>query len=315
MTNSRSDPYLTNCIFSGNLTGSEGGGMFNSWYCNLTITNCTFIGNLAAECGAGMFNVRNSSTLTSCIMWGNTSTQGNAIYLAAYSVSGKVYPTELTLGYSDIQGGFAGIYVEAGCTLNWSLGNIDVDPCFVEPGYWDSNGTPKDVNDDVWVDGNYHLLPGSPCIDAGDLDYIPGPDDTDLDGRPRVMDGDNDGVLVVDMGAYEYRFTIAAEARIVPRTINLQSKGKWIAAYIQLPEDYNVTDIDPNSIFFENEIEPQWLWCDEEEQVVMVRFSRSEVQSILDIGDNELTITGQLTDGTAFKASDTIKVIDKAGKN
>ena len=44
-------------------------------------------------------------------------------------------------------------------------------------------------------------------------------------------------------------------------------------------------------------------------------FSREDVQSILSIGDIELTITGQLTDGTVFEGTDTIKVIDKAGKN
>jgi hypothetical protein len=36
-------------------------------------------------------------------------------------------------------------------------GNVDVDPCFVDPGYWDANGTPEDPNDDVWVTGDYHL--------------------------------------------------------------------------------------------------------------------------------------------------------------
>ena len=64
------------------------------------------------------------------------------------------------------------------------IGCIDVDPCFVKPGYWDPNGTPNDANDDFWVDGDYHLRSkqgrwepiqsvwvqdavSSPCIDAG----------------------------------------------------------------------------------------------------------------------------------------------------
>jgi hypothetical protein len=61
---------------------------------------------------------------------------------------------------------------------------LDVDPLFAAPGYWDTNGTPEILSDDVWVDGDYHLKSrggrwdpagaswvedevDSPCIDAG----------------------------------------------------------------------------------------------------------------------------------------------------
>ena len=114
------------------------------------------------------------------------------------------------------------------------------------------------------------------------------------------------------MGAYES--PIFAEARIIPRTINLASKGKWITCYIWLPEDYNVADIDPNSVFLEEQIKGELLLVNEEEQVDIVRFNRSEVQGILYVGEVELTITGQLTDGTVFEASDTIRVTDKASQ-
>jgi hypothetical protein len=89
------------------------------------------------------------------------------------------------VNYSDLAGGQAHMYIDEGCTLNWGLYNIDADPCFVEAGYWDANGTPQDENDDFWVDGDYHLKSQggrwdandgrwtiddvtSPCIDAGD---------------------------------------------------------------------------------------------------------------------------------------------------
>ena len=49
-----------------------------------------------------------------------------------------------------------------------------------------------------------HLLPGSPCIDAGTNTPEEGLSATDLDGNPRVIDGDSDGFATVDMGAFEF---------------------------------------------------------------------------------------------------------------
>jgi hypothetical protein len=43
----------------------------------------------------------------------------------------------------------------------------------------------------------------SPCIDAGSNAYALG--DFDLDNRARIVDGDEDGTTIVDMGAYEYQ--------------------------------------------------------------------------------------------------------------
>jgi hypothetical protein len=57
------------------------------------------------------------------------------------------------------------------------------DPCFV-------SGDPY-----------YHLGPNSPCIDTGIGNY---PDETDIDGQPRMLDGDANGTVIVDMGADEY---------------------------------------------------------------------------------------------------------------
>jgi len=276
---SRSTPEVMNCTFKCNSAGSDGGAVQNYGHCYPILTNCLFIGN-SAQRGSALCNYQSQPTLTNCILWDNLpgAIKGSA-----------------TVVYSNVQGG------------RYGEGNIDADPLFIEPGYWDANG--------VWIDGDYHLLPDSPCIDAGDPNYMAEPNETDLDGKPRVLDGDNDGVLVVDMGAYEYRFTISAEARIVPQTINLASKGNWITCYIWLPEEYDVADIDPNSIFLESKIQPEQFSLNEDQQVAIAKFNRDKVQAILDVGEIELTITGQLTDGTVFEATDKIKVIDKTGKN
>ncbi|MHC4482421.1 MAG: choice-of-anchor Q domain-containing protein, partial [Planctomycetota bacterium] len=104
--------------------------------------------------------------------------------------------SEVTITSSDVRGSWPG------------LDNIDVDPCFVAPGYWDPNGTPQDANDDFWVDGSYYLRPTSACIDAGDPNHVANPNDTDLAGNPRIIDGDSDGNSVIDMGAYEYAYDV-----------------------------------------------------------------------------------------------------------
>jgi hypothetical protein len=277
-------PVLTNCLFTGNSAGNLGGAIFND-DCGQILTNCTFSANSARRSG-GIENDENDMVMTNCIFWGNWDIYG--MDESAQFDEGD----EVIINYCCVQGWTGSL---------GGIGNIGIDPCFVEPGYWDANG--------VWVDGDYHLLPDCLCIDAGDPNYVAEPNETDLDGKPRVIGGR------IDMGAYEYSPPILAEVRIVPRTINLASKGEWITAYIWLPEDYDVADIDPNSVVLEDEIEAESFRVDEQEQVAIVRFSRSEVQGGLNIGDVELTITGQLTDGTVFEGTDVIRVIDKGRKS
>jgi hypothetical protein len=195
-----------------------------------------------------------------------------------------------SIRYCDIQDGAYGVYV-FNSFLEWLDGNIDVDPLFA------------DANN-----GNYHLLEDSPCIDAGDPNYPYDPNETDLDGKPRIIGGR------IDMGAYEYSLPVSVVVDIDPDTLNLSSKGNWITCYIRLPEDYDVADIDSNGVFLETEIQAESLKLDEEQQVAIAKFDRSDVQDILTVGDIELTITGRLTDGTVFEATDVIRVLNNGGK-
>ena len=68
-------------------------------------------------------------------------------------------------------------------------------------GCSDATGTNSNVSADPLFDDVYTLLAGSPAIDSGH--FAPQVPTTDLDGNPRVADGDGDGVAVVDMGAVE----------------------------------------------------------------------------------------------------------------
>jgi len=74
-------------------------------------------------------------------------------------------------------------------------GNLALPPHFTESPNPGPDGMWDGVNDDL---GDLRLQPGSPCINAGDPDFVPQPGETDLDGHARVLCGR------VDMGAYEF---------------------------------------------------------------------------------------------------------------
>ena len=166
--NDKSNPIVTNCIFTDN-SAIWGGGMYNYKNSDSTVANCTFIGNSASASGGGMINnVSSTSAVTNCIFW--TNTPNEILNYDGHSPA--------TVTYSDVKGGFGG------------TGNINADPLFV-----DANG------------GNLRLSSGSPCIDKGSNAGVPPGITTDLDGNPRVSDGDSNGTVIVDMGAYEYLVT------------------------------------------------------------------------------------------------------------
>ena len=177
-----SSPTITNCNIIGNKAvdnGDDGfgGGILLGEGNPTTITNCTITGNTAGEYGGGVSCHRGTFIFTNCILWGNEAPKGPELYLAGDS--------NALVNYTDVQGGQADVYIEPGGTLDWGPGNIDLDPLFA-------------------LATDYHLLPGSPCIDAGTNDPCGGLPATDRDGVPRPLDGDGDANAVADMGAYEY---------------------------------------------------------------------------------------------------------------
>jgi hypothetical protein len=109
---------------------------------------------------------------------------------------------------------------------------------------------------------------------------------------------------------------ITATVDIAPDTLNLKSKGKWITCYIELPEGYNVSDVDVSTIMLNDtisaELHPMEIGdCDDDGILdLMVKFDRQTAMVLLSVGEATLTVTGEV-DGTPFEGSDTIRVIDE----
>lgn len=153
-----SDAIINNCTITSNSANWSGGGI----YCedsSPAITNCTITGNSANDYGGGTLCQDANPMIVNCIFWDNLPEQ----------IAAPFGDSTVSVTYSDVQGGWSG------------TGNMNADPLFVNA-----------------ANGDYHLLEYSPCVNAGDPDYVAKPNETDLDGLPRVTGGQ------IDMGAYEF---------------------------------------------------------------------------------------------------------------
>jgi hypothetical protein len=283
---------LTNCILSENAAGGNGGGIFSS-LSTVELASCTLVGNSADVRGGGIMNEpMGNSWLTNCILWGNSAEQ---IYGPA------------SVAYSDVQGGWLG-----------GEGNIDEDPCFVDAGYSGASS--------VWVERDYRLLPWSRCVDAGDNNSLPAdtydldgdgntvePIPWDLDSNPRIVDGDNDGNSVVDMGAYEANY-VEAPMKFTPQTLNPGSGGRWVKVHFVLPEAFGVEDVDANrpAVISPVGVSSDWInvFVNEEELVeVEAAFGRAAFCAEVP-AERTLDVTGILcgTSGQSFYGTDTVKI-------
>jgi len=94
---------------------------------------------------------------------------------------------------------------------------------------------------------------------------------------------------------------------IKPETLNLKSKGKWITAYIELPDGYKAADVDISTIRLNGVVPAEPKPCAVDDKELMVKFDRAAVQKMVSVGKVTLTVTGVVS-GVPFEGSDTVRV-------
>lgn len=179
-------PTIRNSLFTGNHATQRGSAIYG-YRSNIDIDNATFVFNIAettiANGGGGtIYNRSGIPAVANSILWDNTN---GAILNHDASPS----PLQTFVTHSTVQGGYIN-------PLNTGTNNSSSDPLFVDAD--GANNVKGDADDDLRL----RFSPTrSPAIDAGDNFHLNGT--FDLMWRPRLFDGNEDGVERIDMGAYE----------------------------------------------------------------------------------------------------------------
>lgn len=155
---------IINCLLFDNAATNGGGAMIVRRNSTAIMENTTVADNLGNFLAGGVIN-ESKLTIRNSILWNNNLRQIDTF-------AGGTLGAVTSVSFSDIERGHPG------------FANIDRDPLFANS-----------------PNGNFSLRAGSPAIDAGTnqnaLTF-------DLNRRSRPLDGNHDGIAIVDMGAFEF---------------------------------------------------------------------------------------------------------------
>lgn len=202
---------------SGNLA-RNGGGIFNASFTGTTQANfllATVSGNMATNQGGGLYNDQGAMTLitdSTFAMNASTSDGGGVYQRGVLSIGGSILGANNAGGIgADINGGLTSLgYNLFGSSVGGhgfrSDDILDTDPML---GPLQDNGGPTFT---------HGLLQGSLAID-GNTPSTSTP--TDQRGLPRPVDGNNDGTVKADIGAFEAQGTLPPPSKWSNVTIAL----------------------------------------------------------------------------------------------
>jgi len=175
------DLIVDHCMLDSNETDHGPGGGIHSTNSALTIVNSTFVYNSTDVGGGGGLYMDQVEGYVICCTFSENLADGNgggiycqdgALLRLWNTIMWNDVPQEVwvvnvggvTVSFTDMSRGRAGIETGHNDYVDWLGGNINQNPRFVDPGAH-----------------NFRLTERSPCIDAGDPDYLPDPDLTRAD--------------------------------------------------------------------------------------------------------------------------------------
>ncbi len=210
---------IDNCTFSGNTISENyrGGAAIDVWGGSITVTNSTFSNNsVTAEIGNGgaitaghsSNDISSNLMIRNCTFTGNSAPHGGAIH-SVFTTS--IRNCTISGNTATVAGGGIVKY-EQPVTIANNIVALNSAP--TGPNLYSASGTLTDAGfnfiggdpklaplaDNGGPTLTMALLPGSPCIDAGDPNFAP-PPGFDQRGTPfaRVFGGR------LDIGAFEYQ--------------------------------------------------------------------------------------------------------------
>ena len=224
-------------VTSGFSPCTSGGGIWMVNYSQATIVNNLVVGN-AAGCGGGFYwgGSTGVTTFVNNTFADNDAAEGSEIDVSGVDTRHIIYnnviigkagrtafycrnssstPSPL-FNTSDVFSPQGLAYGGTCLDQTGQRGNISTDPLFVRNAFAD-------------VLGDYRLQMVSPAIDAGD-NGAPQMPSADLDGNTRIADGNHDGDVRVDMGAYEYTNQLPVADAGTDRTVTAAGSCSAIVA-------------------------------------------------------------------------------------
>lgn len=207
-----SSPVIENNLIFDNYTDWYGGGIHCLHGGSPIIRNNVIHSNIttySSPAGGGVSIVGASPILMNNIVTFNND------YGVCY-IYGSV-----DIQYSDVWGNIDGNYYNC----SGGIECFSIDPAFVD-----------------MYNNNFHLSIFSPCIDAGipDTSGLNLPP-FDLEGNPRIVDGNGDGYAIIDMGCYEFNEYIQNISLEIAELNALPGDTVLVPIQVAFPDDPTFT--------------------------------------------------------------------------